>query len=204
MAFSAALLQQSRVEILIRRVDLGVESSATVTPPPSLGLRQGISGCTRLSASDGIRGGGMRRQAGRIGQEDQRQGLGYLFGEGVVEHQRVVAPLIERYIEGTLRNLVRLAFPCPFDGLQTNPGQLLDYGGLLLSRAGRGCGCGEILGGIGALGIGGRDLRTQSRRLSGVFEDAEVDRLLVRLNTPRDGVVGVDIDPTNKIRLPGN
>ena len=34
-----------------------------------------------------------------------------------------------------------------------------------------------------------------------MFEEAKVDGLLVRLNTPRDGVVGTDIDPTYKVRL---
>lgn len=41
----------------------------------------------------------------------------------------------------------------------------------------------------------------QSRGLAWVFEDAKVDGLLVWLNTPRDGVVGADIDPTYKVRL---
>lgn len=41
----------------------------------------------------------------------------------------------------------------------------------------------------------------QSRGLAWVFEDAKVDGLLVRLNTPRDGVVGADINPTYKVRL---
>lgn len=34
-----------------------------------------------------------------------------------------------------------------------------------------------------------------------MFEDAKIDGLLVRLNAPRDGVVGADIDPTYKVRL---
>lgn len=33
----------------------------------------------------------MRWEAGRVGQENQRQGLGDLFGEGVVEDKRVVS-----------------------------------------------------------------------------------------------------------------
>lgn len=41
----------------------------------------------------------------------------------------------------------------------------------------------------------------QSRGLAWVFEDTKVDGLLMRLNTPRDGVVGADIDPTYKVRL---
>ena len=41
----------------------------------------------------------------------------------------------------------------------------------------------------------------QNRRFAGVFEDAKVDGLLVRLDTPGDGVVRADINPTYKVRL---
>jgi hypothetical protein len=34
-----------------------------------------------------------------------------------------------------------------------------------------------------------------------VFEDAKVDRLLVRLHCPRDGVVGLCVDPAHEIAL---
>jgi hypothetical protein len=46
-------------------------------------------------------------------------------------------------------------------------------------------------------------MRAQSRGLARVFEDTKVDRLLVRLNAPRDGMVGVDINPTYKVGLKG-
>lgn len=41
----------------------------------------------------------------------------------------------------------------------------------------------------------------QNRRFAGVLEDPKVDGLLVRLDTPGDGVVRVDINPTYKVRL---
>ena len=41
----------------------------------------------------------------------------------------------------------------------------------------------------------------QNRRFAGVFENAKVDRLFVRLDTPGDSVVGADINPTYKVRL---
>lgn len=34
-----------------------------------------------------------------------------------------------------------------------------------------------------------------------MLEDSKVHRLLVRLNTPGDGVVGADVDPSYKVRL---
>lgn len=34
-----------------------------------------------------------------------------------------------------------------------------------------------------------------------MLEYAKVDRFLMRLDAPRDGIVGVDVDPTYKIRL---
>jgi hypothetical protein len=36
-----------------------------------------------------------------------------------------------------------------------------------------------------------------------VLEDAKVDRLLVRLDAPRDGVARRDVDPANEVRLGG-
>ena len=37
--------------------------------------------------------------------------------------------------------------------------------------------------------------------VSGVLEDAEVERFLVRLDTPGDGIVGFDIDPADQVGL---
>jgi hypothetical protein len=93
----------------------------------------------------------MRLQAGRIGEKDKCHGLGELFGEGVVENKRVVAIFAGWYIVSALSDLVCLTLSGPFDCLQANSCQLVDDGGLLLSRAGSRCGCGEVLGGIGTL-----------------------------------------------------
>lgn len=140
-------------------------------------------------------------KAGRIGEENKCQGLGDLFGECVIENEGIVAPFAERHIVGPLGNLVCLTLARPFDYFEPNSRQLLDNGRLLLPCAGSRRRCGEVLGGIGALGIGRRNMGAQTRGLAWVFEDAKVDGLLVRLNTPRDGVVGADIDPTYKVRL---
>jgi hypothetical protein len=140
-------------------------------------------------------------EASRIGEENKCQGLGDLLGERVIENERIIAPFAGRYIVCPLCDLVCLTLARPFDYFEPNSRQLLDNGRLLLPRAGSSRRCGEVLGGIGALGIGGRNVGAQRRGLARVFEYAKVDRLLVRLNTPRDGVVGADIDPTYKVRL---
>ena len=36
-----------------------------------------------------------------------------------------------------------------------------------------------------------------------MLEDAEVQRLLVRLDAPRDGMLGFDGDPADEVRLSG-
>lgn len=100
-----------------------------------------------------------------------------------------------------MRDLVCLTFPGPFDCFQADSCQFFDDGRLLLSCAGGCCGCGEVLGGIGTLRVGGGEMGTCSGRLARMLEDAKVDRFLMRLNAPRDGIVGVDVDPAYKIRL---
>jgi hypothetical protein len=151
VALPASLLQQPRVDILVRRIDLRVERGPTVTPPPSFGLWQGIGRCTWLRTPGSNRSGTKRLQARRISEEDKCQGLGDLFGEGVVENKRVITIFTKRYIVGALGNLVCLTLAGPFDRFQANSCQFIDDGGLLLPRAGSRCGCGEVLGGIGTL-----------------------------------------------------
>ena len=50
-------------------------------------------------------------------------------------------------------------------------------------------------------GIAGGQVRGWARCISGVFEDAKVQRLLVRLYAPGDGVACRDVDPADEVRL---
>lgn len=143
----------------------------------------------------------MRLQTGRVGQEHEGDGLGDLFGKGIVEDERVITRLGGRYIVSTLGDPIRLTLANPLDRLETNGCQLLDDGGLLVPGGARvGGRSGEVLGRVGALGIGGGQMRAQTG-LAGVLEDSKVYRLLVRLNTPGDGMVGADVDPSYEVRL---
>jgi ABC-type nitrate/sulfonate/bicarbonate transport system permease component len=99
-------------------------------------------------------------QAGWVGEEDKCQGLGDLFREGIVKDERVIAALVVWHIVCSLGDLVRFAFAGPFDLFKTNARQLVDNSGLLVAAGIRDC-CGEVLGRIGALGIGGRESRAQ-------------------------------------------
>ena len=142
----------------------------------------------------------MRLQSGRVGQKDEGDGLGDLLGEGIVEDERIVPGFLHRHIVRALRDPVGFTLAHPFDRLETDARQLLDHRRRLIAGTGvRGC-RGQVLVGIGAVGIGGRKVGTQSRS-AGVFEDAEVDRFLMRLDAPRDGVAGANIDPSHEIGL---
>lgn len=92
-------------------------------------------------------------QTGRVGEEDQCQSLGDLFRERVIEHERVITTFAEGYIISPLCDLVCLTFSGPSDCFQADSCQFFDDGRLLLS-----CGCGEVLGGIGTLRVGGREM----------------------------------------------
>lgn len=84
-------------------------------------------------------------EAGGVCQKDEGEGLGDLFGEGIVEDECVVTTLSSRYIICPLQHGVGFAFSNPFDRLETDSGQLLDYAGLLVAGAGGPGRCGEVL-----------------------------------------------------------
>lgn len=126
----------------------------------------------------------MRLQARGVGQKNEGDGLGDLFGEGVVEDERVVTTLVGRHIVCPLGDRVRFAFADPLDGLESNRRQLLEGSGLLVAGASvRDCRR-QVLVGIRAVGIGGRQAGAQLGRLARMLEEAKVHRLLMRLNAP--------------------
>lgn len=100
----------------------------------------------------------MRLQTRRIGQKNEGEGLGDLFGECIVEHKCIGSPFVGRHLVGPLRDRIGLALANPFDRLQPNCRQLLNDRGLLIARAGVRRRRGQVLVGIGALGVGGRQV----------------------------------------------
>ncbi len=121
---------------------------------------------------------------GGIGEEEEGRRLGDVLGKGVVENHGIVARLAWEYIVSALSDLVRLASANPGHLLEPNASQLLnDNRGRILRldvvivedkiRRGR-----RKEGDI-------RGLRGLSASyVPWVLEDAEVDRLLVRLHRP--------------------
>ncbi len=45
--------------------------------------------------------------------------------------------------------------------------------------------------------------RTEDTGMAGMLEDAKVEGFLVRLDAPGDGMVGLDIDPSDEVGLSG-
>lgn len=135
----------------------------------------------------------------RISEQHQGDRFGELLGECVVKDQRVISPLVVRYIVGTLDDLVRFALANPLDLLEADTGQLFDDRG---SGASGSTGRRQVLARIGTVIVaGGMISRTEDTGMAWMLEDAKVERFLVRLNTPGDGMVGLDIDPSDKVRL---
>jgi hypothetical protein len=61
-----------------------------------------------------------------------------------------------------------------------------------------------MVAGLDAMGIGeGRwvDRGRGGGQLAGMLEDAEIERLFVRLDAPGDGVVALDVDPPDEVGL---
>lgn len=133
---------------------------------------------------------GLWRCSGRVCHEHKSGHLSGRFGECIIENQRIVAALVQRHAVGALGDLVGLAFSHPLNRLQASAAQFVNHGG----GFGRGFDTVRI----------GRAGRSGSARLAGlaeVFEDAKVERFLVRLQAPGDGVVALDADPSNEVGL---
>ena len=147
---------------------------------------------------------GLGRNGGRVSQQHQGHGLGQLLGEGIVKYKRIIPTLVLRNIVASLSDLIGLTFADPLDLLQSDGRQLLDNRGMaaVMSPGGDG-GRWQVLTGIVAVRIGGGYIVTgaQDSGVAGMLEDAEIEGLFMRLNTPRDGMIGSYVQPANKIGL---
>ena len=147
---------------------------------------------------------GLGRNGGRVSQQHQGHGLGQLLGEGIVKYKRIIPTLIMGDIVGSLSDLIGLTFADPLDLLQPDGGQLLDNRGMaaVMSPGSHG-GRWQILAGIVAVRIGGGYIVTgaQDSGVAGMLEDAEIEGLFMRLDTPRDGMIGSYVQPAHKIGL---
>lgn len=147
---------------------------------------------------------GFGRNGGRVSQQHQGHGLGQLLGEGIVKYKRIIPTLVLRNIVASLSDLIGLTFADPLDLLQSDGRQLLDNRGMaaVMSPGGDG-GRWQVLTGIVAVRIGGGYIVTgaQDSGVAGMLEDAEIEGLFMRLDTPRDGMIGSNIQPANQIGL---
>lgn len=140
----------------------------------------------------------MRLETGGISQEHEGDLFRDLLGKSIVEDERIVPRV--RNLVCALRNLVGFALAHPLDRFEANARQLVNNSGELVARS-RSCGGRrKVLIRVGAMRVGGREMSAE-RRLTGVLEDAKVDRFLVRLDAPRDSVASADADPSHKVRL---
>lgn len=72
---------------------------------------------------------GLRRHGSRIRNEHKRRHFPRRFGECVVKDQCIIPAFAERYVVGSLRDLVGFAFAYPLRRFQTGTTELLDQGG---------------------------------------------------------------------------
>lgn len=80
-----------------------------------------------------------------VGHQNESRCLRRRLGEGIIEHQGIISPLISRHVVRALEDLVGLASSHPLNRLQADASQLLDDSGTLR----------QLLG-VGAVGVGRR------------------------------------------------
>lgn len=129
----------------------------------------------------------------RIGEQKYGRRLRDAFREGIVEDERIVPSFSQAHVMFALRHLVRFTFAEPLDLFQTDTGQFLDCCGkclwlLFIVIVRRMDWRRRVEGGGGAV---------QRRKRPGVLEQAEIERLFVRLNRPGYCVFLFDVDPAD-------
>jgi hypothetical protein len=143
----------------------------------------------------------LRWHTGRVRQQHKRRGLGDLFGEGVIEHEGVVSALLRRNVVRALGYAVGFAFPNPLDWLETDASEFINHDGRGLAGS-RG-----IFSGFYAIDLSGRRRsgerggRGGGMQLAGMLEDAKIQRLFMRLDTPRNCVVTLHVNPSYEVGL---